>query len=378
MRIVSNKPIRSCWRRVMNKLAPGSVIGILGGGQLGRMTALAAANLGYRCHIFTPEQNSPAQQVCDRVTIADYRDGAALVEFAQHVDVVTLEFENVPVETLAALSTMVPVRPSPKVLGICQDRLLEKRFANQLGLKTVKWRAVDSVEALQQALIEIPPPCVLKTTRFGYDGKGQVKITDDQDLVAIWQSLKTDQAILEEFVALEREISVIVARGIDGSICCYEPAENHHENHILAVTTLPAQINDQQRQKAMADASHLAESLDVIGLLSVEMFVLTNGDLVINEMAPRPHNSGHWTQDAAFTSQFEQLVRAVCGLPLGNPARRCDVTMHNLIGDQIDHWPDFMAESTAKLHLYGKSESRPGRKMGHVNRLWPDGLPDDR
>lgn len=352
-------------------LAPGAVIGILGGGQLGRMIALAAANLGYKCHIFTPERDSPAAQCAAAVTIADYRDGQALMAFAQAVDVVTLEFENVPVETLAALSTLVPVHPNPKVLGICQDRLLEKTFAQDSGLETVIWCAVDSPEALQNALNEMPGPCVLKTTRFGYDGKGQIKVTDENraDPLALWQALSTDQAILEQFVDLDREISVIVARTARGDVSCFEPAENHHENHILATSTVPANITDVQRDNAMRAAVTLAEKMGVIGLLAVEMFILRDGRVLFNEMAPRPHNSGHWTQDAAFTSQFEQLVRAVCGLPLGNPARRCHVVMQNLIGDQADQWPQFLSHPTSKLHLYGKAESRAGRKMGHVNHL---------
>ena len=365
---------------MIKPLPPGSVIGILGGGQLGRIIALAAANLGYRCHILTSEENSPASQVSEKTIVADYRDGQALVAFASDVDVVTLEFENVPIETLAALATLVPVRPNARVLAICQDRQMEKRFAQELGLATVDWRGVDSVASLRAALIEIPVPAVLKTNRFGYDGKGQIKITTDNvdDLEPIWAALNTDQAILESFMPLDREISVIVARAFDGTISCFEPAENQHENHILAVTNVPARLSDDQRQKAMAAACRLAESLDVIGLLSVEMFVLTDGRLVINEMAPRPHNSGHWTQDAAMTSQFEQLIRAVCGLPLGNPARQCAVTMHNLIGRQVENWPILLAEPNTKLHLYGKVETRDGRKMCHFNRLWPDGLPNDR
>lgn len=361
-------------------IPPGSVIGILGGGQLGRMTALAAANLGYKCHIFTPEQDAPASHCVHAVTIADYRDGTALTHFASQVDVVTLEFENVPVEALAALATLVPVRPNPRVLGICQDRIHEKGFANHHGLATVKWTAIDSAQALKSALTAHGGSNVLKTTRLGYDGKGQIKIPAGSMETAddIWAALNTDQAILEQFADLEREISVIVARSIDGQMKCFEPSENDHRNHILDTSTLPARITDAQQQQAMTGAMILAEAMDVVGLLAVELFLTRNGKILFNEMAPRPHNSGHWTQDAAITSQFEQLVRAVCGLPLGNPDRICPVIMHNLIGEDINNWANILAEPGSKLHLYGKSAARAGRKMGHVNRLWPNGLPHEQ
>jgi 5-(carboxyamino)imidazole ribonucleotide synthase len=354
-------------------LAPGATIGILGGGQLGRMTALAAANLGYRCHIFCQNADEPAAKVAAVVTVAPFEDMAALDAFADAVDVVTLEFENVPIATLDRVANKTPVHPSPAVLAVAQNRLLEKTFANESGIATAPYRAVTSADELRAAVAEIGTPSVLKTVRFGYDGKGQVAIRPDTDRETAWAESgagpDTEGGILERFVEFDCEISVIVARGANGDISAFEPVENRHRNHILDETIAPAGISENTAQAAMDAALKMAAGLDVIGLLAVEMFVTGDGAILVNEIAPRPHNSGHWTIDACHTGQFEQLVRAVCGLPLGDPSRRCDAVMKNLIGDEVDGWPTYAADPRAKLHLYGKAETRPGRKMGHVNFL---------
>lgn len=350
-------------------LPPGSVIGIFGGGQLGRMTALAAARLGYRCHIFCPDADSPASRVCDAATVAAYDDAAALQAFVAKVDVITFEFENIPAETIRRMAEQTPVRPGANVLEISQDRLLEKAFFNGLGLATAPWRAVDSPASLAKAVTEIGLPAVLKTARFGYDGKGQVRIEPDTDLDAAWKGLNAASGVLEGFVDFEREISVIVARGTDGAWAAFDPVENRHVNHILDTSTVPAVLSPELASQAIGAARRSAEALELVGLLAVEMFVTRDHRILINEMAPRPHNSGHWTMDACLTDQFEQFVRAVCGLPLGSPERHSDAEMKNLIGDDIDLWPELLAERGVRLHLYGKSESRPGRKMGHVTRL---------
>ena len=350
-------------------LAPGAVIGIIGGGQLGRMTALAAAPLGYRCHIYTPEKDSPASQVAEKTTVAAYEDETALTEFAASVDVITYEFENIPVDTVQRLSELVPVRPSQNVLAVSQHRVAEKDFVRDSGAETAPYRHVTSLDQLVEAVAEIGRPAVLKTCRFGYDGKGQVKITDDTDLAAAWASLKADDAVLEGFISFDKEISVIVARSLDGTCMAFPVAENHHVDHILSTSTVPAAISAATEQTARATAVALAERLDLVGLLAVEMFVTADGGVLVNEVAPRPHNSGHWTQDGCATSQFEQFVRAVTGLPLGPVDVLFPTVMQNLIGDDVDQWPAIAAEPHAKLHLYGKAEARPGRKMGHVNRI---------
>tara|TARA_E500000305_G_scaffold32716_1_gene24780 strand:+ start:3950 stop:5023 length:1074 start_codon:yes stop_codon:yes gene_type:complete len=350
-------------------LAPGSVIGIIGGGQLGRMTALAAARLGYRCHIYTPEENSPASQVSEKTTVASYEDENALAEFAAAVDVITYEFENIPVDTIQRLSKLAPVRPRPSVLAVSQHRVAEKDFARDSGAGTALYQGVTDLDQLRNAVSEIGRPAVLKTCRFGYDGKGQVKITAETDLAAAWASLKTDDAVLEGFVSFEKEVSVIVARGVDGTALAFPVAENHHVDHILSTSTVPANIPEATEKAARATAVALAERLELVGLLAVEMFVTDEGEVLVNEVAPRPHNSGHWTQDGCATCQFEQLVRAVTGLPLGPVDVLFPTVMQNLIGDEAGQWLDIAAEPHAKLHLYGKTEARPGRKMGHVNRI---------
>jgi len=358
-------------------IPPGATIGILGGGQLGRMTALAAASLGYKCHIFCPEKDAPAAHVAEASTVADYSDRTALKKFAKSVAVVTYEFENIPYEPVAELDTLVAVRPSPTVLRIAQDRVREKDFLNNVaGAATAKYRPIASLADLIGGVEEIGRPAILKTARMGYDGKGQVPIRADTDLAQAWTKLSDAmpapiEGVLEGFVDFEREVSAIVARGLDGKTASYVAVENRHENHILAQTIAPARVAFETARRAEAIARHVAEKIGLVGIMGVEMFVTTEGTLLINELAPRPHNSGHWTIDACVTSQFEQVVRAICGLPLGNPRRHSDAVMDNLIGDAVHRWPEILKDPDAKLHLYGKREARPGRKMGHVTRLLP-------
>lgn len=353
----------------MTALQPGATIGIVGGGQLGRMTALAAARLGYRCHVFSPEADGPGAQVAAAVTVADYQDLDALRRFAKQVDVVTYEFENIPLATIRELAEIVPARPGPQALEISQHRLVEKTFARELGIATAEFAAVNSLQDLQAGLLSIGYPAILKTCRFGYDGKGQVRINGPEDVTQAWADVATDEAILESVVAFEREVSVIVARGLDHSCAVYPPVENHHVNHILDTTIAPASLPAATAEAAIDAAVRMAQAIDIEGLLAVELFVTADGAVLLNEIAPRPHNSGHWTQDGAVTDQFEQLVRAICGLPLGDAAVATPTVMQNLIGAAVDDWPRLLASPGARLHLYGKAESRPGRKMGHVNWL---------
>ena len=354
-------------------LPPGATIGIMGGGQLGRMTAMAAARLGYRCHIFTPDADVPAEQVSAVTTVAAYDDAEALDAFSTSVDVVTFEFENVPHDSVRRLAECVPVRPDWECLHISQDRLREKDFLNRIGTPTAPYRAVHSATDLADAVKALGRPAVLKTTRLGYDGKGQVLIGPDMDLGEAWKLMGAEEGVLEGFVDFRCEVSAIIARNPAGETAAFDIVENRHVNHILATTIAPAGIPDDMAEKAAEMARHIAESLDLVGLLAVEMFVARDGGLLINELAPRPHNSGHWTIDACVTSQFEQFVRAVCGLPLGSPRRHSDAVMTNLIGDDAANWQTILADPEAKLHLYGKAEARPGRKMGHVTRLYPHG-----
>lgn len=352
-------------------LAPGSTIGILGGGQLGRMTALAAAQLGYRCHVFAPEADSPAAQVCAGATVAPYSDGAAMRRFAAAVDVVTFEFENIPAAAVRRVAAMKPVMPRPEILEISQDRLREKDFLRSIGVATTDYRDIAGADALASAMAEFPLPAVLKSVRMGYDGKGQVLIAPNADAEAAWRQMGGARGILEGFVDFRCEISVIVARGRDGAMALYPPVENRHANHILDTTIAPARIEPEIAAEGEGIARHIAERLGLIGVLAVEMFVTREGTVLVNELAPRPHNSGHWTIDACLTSQFEQLVRAVCGLPLGSTERHSDATMKNLIGREVEHWRGALDDPRARLHLYGKTRIRPGRKMGHVTTLLP-------
>jgi len=352
-------------------IPPGSTIGILGGGQLGRMTALAAARLGYRVHSYCPEEGSPAFDVSVAHTVAAYDDEAALARFAEAVDVVTFEFENVPSASAELLAALKPTRPKPRVLHIAQERLREKDFLAAIKVPTTRYMEVARAEALESAVRAIGAPCVLKSAAFGYDGKGQVLIGKDGDLADAWRRMGSAIGILEGFVDFAQEISVIVARGVDGVTVCFPTAENQHHNHILDTTIVPARLAEPIEMRAEAVAKHIAEALEIVGLLAVEMFVTQEGEVLVNELAPRPHNSGHWSIDACVTSQFEQFVRAVCGLPLGSVERLGDAVMRNLIGDDVQAWREILSEPGAKLHLYGKRHPRPGRKMGHVTRLVP-------
>lgn len=345
-------------------------IGILGGGQLGRMLALAAAELGFKTHIFAPEADSPAAQVSAAFTQASYEDTAALGAFAAAVDVITYEFENIPAATVRHLARLKPTFPSADALEITQDRLKEKDFVRSLGGGTAPYRAVDSVDDAQAAAAELGLPLVLKTRRFGYDGKGQVIVRRPEDLAAGVAQLGTRDLIAEGFVAFEREVSVVLARGQDGRVAAYPLVENRHEHHILAETIAPADASPALAQAAEALARQIIEKLQYVGVLAVEMFVVGDGVLV-NELAPRVHNSGHWTLDACAVSQFEQHIRAICGLALGDPTPHSRAVMRNLLGDDIFQGPTLLAEPNACLHDYGKREARPGRKMGHVTWLYP-------
>ncbi|AQS48380.1 5-(carboxyamino)imidazole ribonucleotide synthase [Thioclava nitratireducens] len=346
----------------------GSVIGILGGGQLGRMLSVAASRLGYKTHIFEPGANPPAGDVAHAVTTAPYEDEAALRAFAEAVDVITYEFENVPTSALDLLESLKPIRPSRKALAVSQDRLVEKAFLNDLGLATAPFAAVDDIEDLKEAIAEIGCPAILKTRRFGYDGKGQVVINAPEEAAAALEDMKGAPAILEGFVEFFKEISVIGARAEDGAISCYDPGQNKHEGGILRTTLVPAAITDSQRTDAVLLAAKILNKLDYVGVMGVELFV-TRDALIVNEIAPRVHNSGHWTQAGCAVDQFEQHIRAVTGWPLGDGGRHCDVEMENLIGDDMDRVPRLTKLARYQIHLYGKAEVKPGRKMGHVNHI---------
>lgn len=343
------------------------------------MLALAAARLGYRTHVYCPEIDNPASQVATDATRADYGDQAALAIFASSVDAVTYEFENVPAATAQFLESRVRVRPGWRVLETAQDRIKEKQFFASINLGVAEWRGVNSEAELAVAVETIGAPCVLKTTRLGYDGKGQAKIRVSSDCAAAWTAIGGKRvqahpdggafAIVEKMIPFACEISVIVAGSADGKVLAFEPAENVHANHILATSTVPAHVTADVVEKAMAAARRAAGAFDLIGLLAIEFFVTTDGKILGNEMAPRPHNSGHWTMDACQTDQFEQLVRAVMGLPLLDPLRHSDVVMHNLIGDEVAGIDAYLSDPRAHIHLYGKRDTRPGRKMGHVNVL---------
>lgn len=350
-------------------LPPNSTIGIVGGGQLGRMIGLAASRLGYRVHVFTDQAGSSAAQITDQVTVAAYDDLAAMQRFAEAVDVVTIEFENLPVDGLRAIASDVPVCPSPDVLAVCQDRLMEKRFLQSLDVPIAPFAAVSAASDLKPAIAALGAPSVLKTRRMGYDGKGQVMIEAEDEIEAAWRALRGSEAVLEGFVTFEREISVITARTGEGEKASYVPVENKHDNHILAKTIAPAPIPDNQANAALNLAERIADGLDLVGLVAVEMFQTSDGDILVNELAPRPHNSGHWTMDACKVSQFEQVVRAITGLPLGTPERFADAEMDNLLGDAAEAWLELIKRPDATLHLYGKTPIRPGRKQGHITTV---------
>ena len=349
-------------------LAPGATIGILGGGQLGRMLAMAAARLGFACHIFEPGANPPAGQVAARVTRADYDDRAALEAFAHAVDVITYEFENIPTAALDLLEDLRPICPGRRALAVSQDRLTEKDFLRGLGLNVAPYAPVEDAATLEAALERVGTPAILKTRRLGYDGKGQVRIMDAGDAPAALAAMAGAPALLEGFVDFTHEVSVIAARGIGGEVAAYDPGENLHVDGILATTTVPARLTPMLRSDAVLMAANILNALDYVGVLGVELFV-TQAGLVVNEIAPRVHNSGHWTQNGCVIDQFEQHIRAIAGWPLGDGARHADVTMENLIGDDVGRVAEIAREPNAALHLYGKAETRPGRKMGHVNRV---------
>ena len=360
-------------------LPPNATIGIIGGGQLGRMSAMAAARLGYRCHILTPEADSPAAQVSAAVTLGEYEDAAALRRFAEAVDVITFEFENVSAEGLELLASLRPVRPGVGALRISQDRVAEKTFLRDAGVPTAPWRAVGSLAELEAGVAALGLPAVLKTTRLGYDGKGQAVLRGAGDLARAWAALEPKPLILEGFVDYACEVSVVVARGADGGGSLFDAVENRHRDGILDVTLAPARVRPGTAAEAARVAWRVAESLELVGLLAVEMFVDRGGRVLVNEIAPRPHNSGHWTIDACPCSQFELHVRAVAGLPLPPGSRHADAVMKNLVGpDELALWPAIVGTPGLIPHLYGKAEARAGRKMGHVTRLFPHGgLPDD-
>jgi 5-(carboxyamino)imidazole ribonucleotide synthase len=356
------------------KLQPGDTIGILGGGQLGRMLAMAAARLGFRCQVFSPDPDSPAFDVVLNATCAEYADVEALELFANDVDVVTYEFENVPAATAMVLAARRPVLPAQKILETTQDRLAEKDFVTRLGIGTADYADVSSAATLRAAINRIGLSAVIKTRRFGYDGKGQAIIREGDDPDQIWNDLGTKSAILEAFVPFEREISVIAARSANGDVECYDVTENEHRDHILKISRAPADIPEELAAQARSIAEKIANALDYVGVLAVEMFVvMENGgpQVLVNEIAPRVHNSGHWTLDGASISQFEQHIRAIAGWPLGKPVRHGPVTMTNLIGDDILGYEQWLTVPGATVHLYGKGPPRPGRKMGHVTEVLP-------
>jgi 5-(carboxyamino)imidazole ribonucleotide synthase len=353
-------------------LEPGATIGILGSGQLGRMLALAAARLGFKCHIFAPDRDSPAFDVVRHATFADYTDEQALARFAQSVDVVTYEFENIPACAATFLAARVPVLPDPKVLATTQDRLAEKDFVAGLGIGTAPYAAVATPTELCAALERIGRPAVLKTRRLGYDGKGQATINGGTAQEAAWREVGEQPCILEAFVPFAREVSVVAARGGDGSVACFDVTENEHRDHILKISRVPAAVSDATAQEARRIAETIAEKFGYVGVLAVEMFVLGDGGLLVNEIAPRVHNSGHWTLDGASESQFEQHIRAVAGWPLAKPIRHGRVEMINLIGHEVEGYRKWLGVPGAAMHLYGKAAVRPGRKMGHVTRVFAD------
>ncbi len=349
-------------------LAPGATIGILGGGQLGRMLSVAASRLGFKTHIFEPGATPPAGHVADRVTTAGYDDSAALETFARSVDVITYEFENIPTTALDILEPLAPIRPGREALRVSQDRLTEKTFLAGLGLKTAPFANVESAADMAAAVEQIGAPAILKTRRFGYDGKGQARLKTPEDADAAFADMRGAPSVLEGFVTFSHEVSVIAARGATGEVACFDPGENVHKNGILDTTTVPARLTGAQRTDAILIAGQILNALDYIGVMGVELFVTPTG-LIVNEIAPRVHNSGHWTQQGCAIDQFEQHIRAVAGWPLGDGARFADVVMENLIGDDMARVPEIAREANASIHLYGKADVKPGRKMGHVNRV---------
>ena len=356
-------------------LKAGATIGILGGGQLARMLALAAARLGLRCHVYSPEKDSCAFDVVHAGTYAAYDDEDALGRFAGTVDVITYEFENVPAKTAAFLARRRPVLPDPQVLETTQDRLVEKNFISALKIATAPYAPIHSATQLAEGVKAIGLPAVLKTRQLGYDGKGQAKIAKGGDAITAWRSVRNAPCILEGFIKFEREVSVVVARARDGGVECFEVTENEHRDHILKVSRVPAKVAPALAREARQIATRIAKAFDYVGVLAVEMFVVRKGrrsTVLVNEIAPRVHNSGHWTIDGATVSQFEQHIRAIAGWPLAKPLRLGRrVEMVNLIGDEVNDAANWLTVPGTSVHVYGKGEARPRRKMGHVTRVWP-------
>lgn len=347
-------------------LPPGATIGILGGGQLGRMLALAAARLGLRVHIYATRPNCPAAAVAEFLTVGEFDDVEAVLAFAKSCDAVSYEFENVPAVTAKAAGSVAPLRPGARALDVSQDRLVEKSFLKtDVGVQVAPFEDIKNVFDLRRAVKRLGLPCVLKTRRFGYDGKGQVILRAEADIDAAWEALAPAPCILEGFIAFEREVSVVAARGLDGTVAAYPLTENVHKNHILHTSTAPTSGDD---GSAKSIASRILTELDYVGVLAVEFFQMSDGALIVNEIAPRVHNSGHWTQDGGCTDQFEQHIRAVAGWPLGETKPKHGVVMTNLIGQDVEAWLDIASEPDTKIHLYGKVDVRAGRKMGHINR----------
>ncbi len=349
-------------------LAQGATIGILGGGQLGRMLSVAASRLGLKTHIYEPGSNPPAGQVADMVTTADYSDLDALTAFANSVDVITFEFENIPAQALDALEKLRPVLPARNALATSQDRLTEKKFLSGLGLQVAPFANVETAEGLAAAVAHIGAPSILKTRRFGYDGKGQVRLKTTDDAQSAWDDLGNTPSVLEGFIDFSHEVSVIGARSQSGEVVCYDPGENIHCDGVLHSTTVPAKLNTSQRMDAVILTGQILNALDYVGVIGVELFVTATG-LIVNEIAPRVHNSGHWTQNGCVIDQFEQHIRAVAGWPLGDGKRHSDVVMTNLIGNEVLDVASLSKDANIGLHLYGKADAKPGRKMGHVNKI---------
>lgn len=348
------------------------ILGILGGGQLGRMSAIAAAKLGIDCVILTPEENSPASQVAQKTIVADYKDEQALREFSETVDVISYEFENIPVETVAFLQNLKPVYPDEKLLNVAQDRIAEKTYLNNINIPTTRWASLNTPQDIQNTMSEWGArEAIIKTARFGYDGKGQARISGDTDIDTLWTQFKNQSLIIEEIVPFDCEISVIIARDTFGKSEIYGPMVNEHKNHILDRTIMPCPLSDDIQTAAKDAALKLANDLNLIGVLTLELFVGKNGEILANEIAPRTHNSGHWTIDACEASQFENHIRTVCGLPVATINRHSDCEMRNLIGDDAkpENIEQYKNKENTHLHLYGKAEIREGRKMGHVTIL---------
>jgi 5-(carboxyamino)imidazole ribonucleotide synthase len=357
-------------KTLSSPVPPGGTIGILGGGQLGRMLALAAARLGLKTHVFCDNPQSPAFQVCDAHVVGKFEDHAAVAAFAQQCDVVTLEFENIPANTIEHIATVKPVFPNAKALSITQDRIDEKNFLRDAGLKTAPYFGVTSEEYFEPGLLMCGEPAIFKTRRMGYDGKGQAKVASEEELADAFAKFGGKPGILEGFVPFAFEASVIAARGQDGAFAAYDLPENAHENHILRRSTVPGRLTAKQNEDAKQIAKKIGDALGYVGVFAVELFVMKDGALLVNEIAPRVHNSGHWTIEACAVSQFEQHIRAVAGWPLGDPARHADAVMENILGDEANAWKTY-AQKPGALHLYGKGEARPGRKMGHFTQLFP-------